>query len=101
MTIFWCTTLASHIIDDNTHLTVCILTHIHKDFEESNPDLKVSHTRYYEEIKTMNIGFAKLGERSVNCVICKTFISKKIMDSQIKMIKMIEEGREVIFSGVQ
>ena len=35
---------------------------MYKDFKESNPDLKVSHTRYWEEIKAMNISFVKLGE---------------------------------------
>ena len=41
---------------------------MHKDCEESKPDLKVSHTRYNEEIKAMNFGFVKLGEEE--CELC-------------------------------
>jgi len=35
---------------------------MHKDFCDSNPDVKVSYTYYYQKIKKLNISFVKLGE---------------------------------------
>ena len=46
---------------------------MHKDFEESNP--RLSHTRYYEEVKAMNIAFVTLGEEE--CELCD-LITKKV-----------------------
>ena len=59
---------------------------MYKDFKESNPDLKVSHTRYWEEIKAMNISFVKLGEEE--CELCD------LQDAHLKEMHGLEKQND-------